>query len=260
MEFFLLSYKGKEKMKRSITLLIFIFMFASVYVCSGYSTPLYFSLNLTPGLSVPIGKDADFFNLGGSVGISGEYRIPSRPLFYISGSLGYALMPVAFETSLPALSVGTGAGVHCDISKRLFFKGCTSGGYFYSFMNDKTGPKDGHPFIAAGAGIRFLVAPSISIGLEGSYMNYLGLYNGIGISLGTAYHFKSGKKEKKREEVPLRPAPPESGSQYLEITDVEFEEIFPVFFKYYDDHPVGRAVLRNKAGIRITDISVSLFV
>ncbi len=247
-------------MKKSMVLLVFIFIFAGINVYAEYSTPSYFSLNLTPGLSVPIGKDADFYSLGGGAGLSGEYRLRSRQLFYLSGSLSYGLMPVTFETSLSVLSFGAGAGIHYDISRRLFLKGYISGGYYYSFMNNKTGPGGGHPSIVAGSGIRFLITPSISVGFEGSYMNYLGLYNGIGISLGTAYHFKSGKKEEKREEAPMKPAPLDSGSQYIEITNVEFEEIFPVFFKYYDDHPVGKAVLRNKTDKTIADVSVSLFV
>jgi len=46
----------------------------------------------------------------------------------------------------------------------------------------------------------------------------------------------------------------------LELTDVEFENIFPVFFKYYDEYPIGKGVLRNYEANPISDIEVKLFI
>jgi len=168
-------------------------------------------------------------------------------------------MPVTIETSVSVISFGAGAGIHYDIGKRLYLKGYSIGGYYYSFLNDKTEPKSGNPFVIAGSGIHFLITPSISVGLEGSYTNYLGLYSGITVNLGTAFHFKPKKRREIRGEVPAIPGPL-TGAEFLEIKDVEFEEIFPVFFKYYDEHSIGKAVLHNLTDKPITDISVSLFV
>jgi len=33
--------------------------------------------------------------------------------------------------------------------------------------------------------------------------------------------------------------------QVLELSMIQFENIFPVFRKYYDDHPIGTARLQN---------------
>ncbi|UCB47293.1 MAG: hypothetical protein JSV25_07755 [Spirochaetota bacterium] len=46
----------------------------------------------------------------------------------------------------------------------------------------------------------------------------------------------------------------------LELSNVEFENIFPVFFKYYDEYPIGKGVLRNYETRPITDIEVKLFI
>ncbi len=243
-----------------IIFLLFILLLTATLLYAERSDPSYFSLNITPGLNFPIGADTDIFNLGGGVELSGEYRLPSRPLFFFSGNIGYNLQPVVFETSLSVLSFGAGAGINHDLSKRFYLKGYTSGGYYYSFLNDGTGPKGGNPFVLAASGIHLLITPSISVGLGGSYTNYIGLYNGIGISLGTAFHFRPRKKEEMRYEAPTVPGKLTSEGQYLEIKDVKFEDIFPVFFKYYDEHPVGRAILHNKSDKIITDVSVSLFV
>jgi len=248
-----------EVVMKKIILFLFISVFFPLCMFAQNSQPSYFSLNLTPGLNFPVGSDKDYFNLGGGVGVSGEYRLPAKPVFYLSGGIGYSFIPVTFETSLSVVSFGAGAGAHVDLGKRFFLKGYTNGGFYYSLLNDRSGPRSGNPFVIAGSGLRFLITPQISVGVEGAYTNYFGLYNGITLSLGTAYHFKPRGERSIRG---VRPATPEllSGREYLEIEDVSFEDIFPVFFKYYDDHPIGKAVLHNKTDKPITDISLSLFV
>ncbi len=46
----------------------------------------------------------------------------------------------------------------------------------------------------------------------------------------------------------------------LEIGDVEFDEVFPVFYKYYDEHPIGRAVLYNNGTQPVDNILVKLYI
>ncbi len=46
----------------------------------------------------------------------------------------------------------------------------------------------------------------------------------------------------------------------LELYNVEFAHIFPVFFKYYDEYPIGKAVLRNNENVPMTGIEVKLFI
>ena len=48
--------------------------------------------------------------------------------------------------------------------------------------------------------------------------------------------------------------------KYLEIENIAFGSVFPVFFKYYDEHPVGHATLRNKTSFPAKDIEITLFV
>ncbi|UCB46227.1 MAG: tetratricopeptide repeat protein [Spirochaetota bacterium] len=47
---------------------------------------------------------------------------------------------------------------------------------------------------------------------------------------------------------------------YLKFTDIIFDTVFPVLFKYYDEYPVGRAVLYNSSDSPVNNIKVSLFV
>jgi len=65
--------------------------------------------------------------------------------------------------------------------------------------------------------------------------------------------------------LPLRPGflrdakVPEPG-EGINISEIEFEQVFPVFHKYYDDHPIGTAFIHNRESEPVTDLTVSLFI
>ncbi|MBN2324964.1 MAG: tetratricopeptide repeat protein [Spirochaetes bacterium] len=44
------------------------------------------------------------------------------------------------------------------------------------------------------------------------------------------------------------------------LEKVELDAIFPVFYKYYDENPIGRAVLRNRGTLPARDIRVRLYI
>jgi len=46
----------------------------------------------------------------------------------------------------------------------------------------------------------------------------------------------------------------------LEIGDVDFDEVFPVFYKYYDEYPIGRAVVYNNGTQPVDNILVKLYI
>jgi ABC-type oligopeptide transport system substrate-binding subunit/tetratricopeptide (TPR) repeat protein len=61
--------------------------------------------------------------------------------------------------------------------------------------------------------------------------------------------------------VPLNEAPkeqpPQKSAAPLELKELSFDDVYPVFRTYYDTHPLGKVVLRNITGQLITDIRVS---
>ena len=44
------------------------------------------------------------------------------------------------------------------------------------------------------------------------------------------------------------------------LEDIELDAVFPVFYKYYDENPIGRAVLKNSGTVTAHDIRVRLFI
>jgi hypothetical protein len=227
-------------------------------VRGGGQFPSLWSFHLSPGVTFPVGGDTEYFNTGVGAGLAAEYKIPPAPLFYLSGNAGYTYIPVTFDTSLSVLPFGVGGGISLGLGERIDVKVFVKGGYYYAFLNDNSGPRSGNPWFDVGTGAYYYITSNISLGLQASYLSYNGLYSGIGIGLGTAYHLPARKKRDRS--APAGPVPLESGSRYLRLEEVAFQDVFPVFFKYYDEHAVGSAVITNGSENEITDIDVSLYV
>ncbi len=225
-----------------------------------YAELSYLSLTLTPEASIPLGDERDDFKFGGGVLIRGEYKLPYRkPHLFLLGDVGYSLLPIKAETSLSILTIGTGGGVSFDLGERIFTKAFMSGGFFYGFLNDGTGPSGSNPYILGGANIGYFITPKISIGAGLNYNNYFGLYNNLGITIGSSYHIPAKKERSLKDSPRLTPF----GKKQIiepELSHVNFETIFPVFFKYYDDHSIGRGILRNNEKHTMKDIEVKLFI
>ncbi|MCK5570812.1 MAG: hypothetical protein KAJ15_13915, partial [Spirochaetes bacterium] len=67
------------------------------------------------------------------------------------------------------------------------------------------------------------------------------------------------RKSTRKETRPVRRSVKVTGPN-VDIDTVQFDPIFPVFYKYYDEHPIGKAVLFNSGTTPVEDIKVSLFI
>jgi tetratricopeptide (TPR) repeat protein len=245
-------------MKKCLVIALFLVAASSAAFAQSFQ-PSGWALNLTPEGLLPVGQSSDLFKFGLGVGLSGEYRFAKRPLFFVSGNLGYSRPPVEAETSLNLVSFGAGGGVSYEFAKRFNVRGFLHGGGYYAQLAQVSefGTSTAfNPYLTVGAGLSYYVKPSISVGVQTTYNAYMGLYNALGIALGTALHFKGFEKKQRGDQLRLMPL----SGDHVEIRDVDFEDVFPVFFKYYDDHPIGTAVLRNRENDEVTDIKVNFFV
>ncbi len=98
-----------------------------------------------------------------------------------------------------------------------------------------------------------MLFPTVGVGAEVSFRHYLDFRSNLIITLAASYHFPMQRPAEERQ--PLRPKPLQ-----LELEEVEFETVFPVFFKYYDDHPMGKATLHNTSDVALEDITLSFYV
>ncbi|MBN2440882.1 MAG: outer membrane beta-barrel protein [Spirochaetales bacterium] len=240
-------------MKQRYFYILFIFC---VLIISGYSQePGEFSLNLSPGGILPfpvtIGDATDdYFSIGGGIGLKGEYVLPETPFVIVGGGLDYVLAPsneavTTLNTSFSYLSLTGRGGVIFEVIPNIYFDIIGSAGYYLIFGEGSVGSG---PSFGGEAGIAFRLNKNLSIGVNGSYTNYWNFnqespgFHGVGINIGARFSF-AGQKETN-----------------LEIKDIEFYPVFPVFYKYYDENPIGEIVIKNNEKGPIKDVKVSFYI
>ncbi len=256
---------AQSRMKKPI-LVFFAFLLTAASLFGEDQQPARaasdFSLQFSPGVDIPMAESSSFFGTGGSVLLGVQYRLPSPPWF-VSGALGYDYDPAPAGVPLYVSvgSVALGIGMRFDIAPWLALEAGVLGGYFFSFLSDSSA-SDGNPCILVHAGILLLPSP-LHFSLGASFRSYLGLYTGIAASAGLSYDFPAGSAapERIQENPPARPQTlneeTATPSASVELKELSFEDIFPVFHTYYDSHPLGKVVLHNTLDQPITDIKVS---
>ena len=199
-----------------------------------------FALRLVPGVTLPIADSADYFTLGASVDFLADYRLPALPLIGVRLGLGYQFLPIWTGDSAQLLSIAAGPTFSVDLGS--FFESSIYGiaGYYRGFLVDGSGISGGNAYLQGGVRASFEVTPKVLIELDLNYRNNLQFSQSVSASLGASYRF-----------LPGRP---------LELRDVNFQSVFPVLFKYYDESPIGTATLYNPASVAAEDVTVDVFV
>lgn len=218
-------------------------------------SPAYFNLGnpfldvaVTPGAVMPLFADADLFTVGASAVITGELKIQQIPFLYTHGELGYNLIPVRAESLLSVIPLGIGLDFKINALPRLEVRAAVGGGYYFGalhsspFLAEGEAIWDGNPYVSVRAGPSFYFTPTLSLGLEASYVNYFGLVQFVGVSLIGSYH------------IPIQ------GRGPVEIKSVKVDRLFPVLYQFYDLEPPGRAVIANTGRFPVSGIQASFYV
>ena len=242
-------------------LLVFFILLAAAFINAEDLQFQPLSVSITPGLHIPADEEADYYTMGGGGEIAFGLRPEGFSMLGFGGMLGYSLLPVGFGTSVSVISAGASGGLFFDPLEWLSLSAGVSAGAYYAFMNNTTGPPGLGAFILPSAGADFMISPGFSLGLRGNYRNYLGLYQGIDVSLALCIRF--GGKEKtilSPEDVKPRPLSDALEAESLRIIDPVFHDIFPVLFKYYDDNPAGTLILKNNTDGKIKINNISFYI
>jgi len=203
-----------------------------------------FSLSLTPGVIVPIGNSAELFTTGGIVELSGDFTIPFAPFLYGRVGIDAGILPTKAEKNMTLITFNGGAGVQLNPLQKLQIKTGAEAGYYLGFFQGQNG---GGLHITGGVDLSYKMSPALALGLGVQYHRYFdgkeALNHNISFYLGT--HFKLGTKGQRSK---------------LKIKQIEIDPVFPVFYKYYNDNPVGNIAFINGESGKIEDITVSFFV
>lgn len=214
----------------------------------------YLSLHVIPGFTIPLGDSAAYFGFGGTVEFMAEYRLPFFPNLYVTGGVGYDLAPwpIAGQSiSLPNALLGV--GLQFQLAPWLALRAYGAGGYYYGFLNDPSHlAGSGDPCLIGGAGMLFPIGSAFSLEAGGSYRYFGGTWSGLDIFVGTAFNFVQTAPKK----APILQEAPKG----LSVSDLQFDPVFSVLHKYYDDHAFGHVQVRNVLNTPITNLSVSLLI
>ncbi len=248
--------------KPLIVSMVFFAFFIPVFafgqpVSAGFST---LTVSFKPRYELPLFASADRFDNSLSGQFSLAYKPPIVFPLYVSLDLGYTYLPfkLTWANPLHTTTAGGGVGLNFRFLGRLAGDLYVKGGYYETVTKDLNNKilYGGNPYLDAGAGLSFYLSSRLRIGVGTSYRHFFGLpddlFKGVGFYIGTSFRFPlSGSID--IEPVKTLPA-------RLDITKVEMDEIFPVFYKYYDEHPIGKVTVKNKEKGNIDNITVSFFI
>ena len=203
-----------------------------------------FSLSITPGADMPLGpvspEGHKLYTLGGSVDLAAEYTLPFAPIMFAEGLFGFSVVSTSAQTSLTLISLGIGPGVRLSPLQKLEVKLFGAGGYSIGLYQGNVG---GAPFLKGGGTVTYALSRSVRLGLGATYDHHFSLYNGISAFVGVNVRLGS-----------------EDGRSRVDPVDIRLDPIYPVFYQYYDDNPLGSAIIRNNEKGTVRDVKVSFFV
>ena len=218
------------------------------------------TLSVRPEYEMPLLGSEEYFESGLGGNFSFAYKPPISFPLYASLDLGYTYRPLKIEWANPLHTATAGGGIGMDYRflGRLAADIYIKGGYYETAIQNLDGEiiYGGNPYIAAGGGFSFYLSPRFRIGFGSSYKQLFGkpddLAKGVTFYLGSSYRFPlSGS-------IDIEPVKEEHAK--IKLLKMKINNIFPVFYKYYDDHPIGKAALVNEERGEIKNIAVSFFI
>jgi hypothetical protein len=242
--------------------------------------PGSFSLTVGLGNTFPVPPSSSSFGLLGVQG-SAElgYRFTDVPFLYALSGLAYRELSLS-SGGLPVrtLDLTAGIGARWDVLPWLGLKADVSGGYYYGWLEGSSPlVTAGNPnlLVRAGADAQFGI---LLLELMARYDNLFGTYHGSGLALTAGIQLGGAPpasrsvtpppqkaepakpQPKPLEEKPKPVVPPKPAPAKVELAEISFPPVFPVFYKYYDDHPFGTLQLRNNTKSAISEVKVSAWV
>jgi tetratricopeptide (TPR) repeat protein len=220
-----------------------------------------FSLGLsaTPEAAVPVGGNAEYYELGYGGRLTGLFGLPATSLIAPRFDLSYNYIPLsskaAAQLSLVRASAGLQAGVVFGERFSLYGYG-TVGGY-YGLVDGPSSATDAYLSYHGGAGGAFQLFDDISLALGAEYGSYVGTVDVLAVTLGVTARLAGpgGGAVPLSSVTPLRPETMPAGG-YIEIREVQLETVFPVLRKYYDSTPIGTAEIVNVGNEPLENVEV----
>lgn len=212
-----------------------------------------FSFQILPDVNIPIGTDADYFNTLYGTSLSASWSPSSVPFLFLGLGASYAYIPIkAPGLTLSAESVAAQGGLQFQLNRALTMQLKGEGGYFMAAQNGTSDSSSHNPYWSGGLGLSLEMSRSLSIQAGTAWRSWYGLVSGVGVNVGMAYRIGAASDRGTR----LSPgfAPIMNEGRGLAFAGARLDSVFPIFYKHYDDHPIGSIVVHNFETAAATDI------
>lgn len=197
--------------------------------------------NLLPSYYIPMSDSSDIYDSG--AGLKFYAELPLFTYFQIGANAGYNIMTTPAENDLTMTTAGANAGINYFLTSRLNLSLFGDGGYYFATYNNL---KEKNPYVGGNLRASYYLKPNLSITAEGGYYRFLTLsdprFEGVKISIGASISTATGIEGK------------------INVDDVEFNQIYPVFYKYYDNNEFGKLSIQNLENGSINNVKVSFFI
>lgn len=213
---------------------------------------------------LPIGATAANYTVGLAGQIEGLLTV--EPVSWLAAGVGagYAVIPIDLgqegflgSSSLGLVRGSVGFSAAMPVGNRFtgYLRG--SGGAYLGVMQGESSGSAPGVYLGGGSGVRMLLSPAWALELAAGIDSHLGLYTGVSFSLAVTRRL-SGPGGVTVPRADFVPGSAGSGpvDGYIRFSQIELERVFPVLYKYYDEHPIGRAVVHNDGNRPVTDVEV----
>ncbi len=226
---------------------LIILLFAAVTVFSVFPQGgSKISLLAMPEAAFPLGDSSENFEIGYGGSFAAEFMPQNLSNIFFKGNIGYLMIPTIAETNLSIAAFSLNAGYIFRPAELINIRFSAGGGYYAGMYEGENGSD---LFYSVDSLFSFIFNPTLSMGLGAVYRDFLAtseglsLYRGFGVNAGTLIRLGGTGRD--------------SG---LEMERIQILPVFPVFYKYYDDNPLGNLSIRNSENSSLKDIELSLFV
>lgn len=203
-----------------------------------------FSIELSPDLYIPMGEDADYLGLGYGSSLSMAWRPARAPFLFFGLGILYSWMSTrAPELSLSSGAVQAKAGFRFQLGRSFSVRVAGEGGWFMAMENGASENSGSNPYWSAGLSLDLDLSRTLALDAGATWRSWYGLASGLGVSAGL--RFKLGEGGTAAARLPAGFSPIVNSGRGLAFAGIKLDTVFPIFYKHYDDHPIGTVILHN---------------